>query len=240
MEVPRETLLQLLELQKIDSTIDRLEARKRNLPEQAELNTLEESHIELEKAVAEQQAVVDEIVARHKKMDGDVDLIGEKIRSEEEKLYSGDVANPRELSNLQAEVESLKRRKTSLEDEELEVMEEREKAEKELSQLSDQLDEVRQNIDETRGRRDRASADIDKQLAEARTGRGDWSPRFEQELLDFYDDLRGSKGGVAIAALVDGTCQGCNMRLPAQEVERIRAAEGIAYCDECRRVLVVH
>jgi predicted nucleic acid-binding Zn-ribbon protein len=29
------------------------------------------------------------------------------------------------------------------------------------------------------------------------------------------------------------------MRLPAQEVERVRNAEGLIRCDECRRILVV-
>lgn len=238
MDLPRETLLELLELQKIDSTIDRLEARKRNLPEQAELEELEEQLTSIEKQIAEQQSVVDDVVTRHNKLDGDVDLISKKIGEEQEKLYAGNVTSPRELSGLQAEVESLGRRKKAMEDVELEVMEEREKAETLLGGLTDEADSTRSAVEAARNRRDAAATDIDAQLAEARAEREKWSPKFSSEILEFYDGLRQQRGGVAIAALTGGTCQGCNMRLPAQEVERVKAVQGVAYCDECRRVLV--
>lgn len=238
MDLPRETLLELLELQKIDSTIDRLEGRKRNLPEQAELEELEEKLTSIEKQIAEQQSVVDDVVTRHNKLDGDVDLISKKIAEEQEKLYSGNLTSPRELSALQAEVESLGRRKKAMEDAELEVMEEREKAEGLLRGFTEEAESTQSAVDEARQRRDTAATDIDAQLTEARAEREKRSPKFSAEVLEFYDGLREQRGGVAIAALSDGTCQGCNMRLPAQEVERVRAVKGVAYCDECRRVLV--
>ncbi|MGH2722395.1 MAG: C4-type zinc ribbon domain-containing protein [Actinomycetota bacterium] len=39
--------------------------------------------------------------------------------------------------------------------------------------------------------------------------------------------------------MVDGSCQGCHMRLPSQEYERVRDATGLIRCDECGRILVV-
>ena len=58
-------------------------------------------------------------------------------------------------------------------------------------------------------------------------------------LLHVYDEIRTARGGIGAAAMVDGVCQGCHMRLPAQEAERVRSAEGLIRCDECRRILVV-
>lgn len=239
MEPSRETLVQLLELQKIDATIDRLEARRRNLPEQARLDALQERMVALEKSVAEQQAVVDEVAGRQHKLDGEIEMLSAKIASEEQKLYSGAVASARELAAFQAEIESLKRRRTNVEDADLEIMEESEEAQKKLEGLKEEEAELRAAVAEAAADKDRASSELEEQLRGANEERGTWVPRFDPELLRFYDDLRVARGGVAIAALSDGACQGCHMRLPAQEYERVRHAEGLIYCDECRRILVV-
>lgn len=239
MEPSRDALFQLLELQKVDSTIDRLESRRRNLPEQAELDSLEERLIVLEKSLGEQQAIVDDILMRQGKLDNEIEMIDAKIKKEEERLYSGTIANPKELADIQEEVSSLKRRKSSLEDSDLEVMEEREAAEKQLDLVKTEVEEVREKIQDATIRRDEASAEIDRQLEEARRARSEWVPKIEAELFELYDDLRAAKGGVGAAALLDGVCQGCHMRLPYQEVERIRKADGLIRCDECRRILVV-
>jgi predicted nucleic acid-binding Zn-ribbon protein len=239
VDASRETLKELLELQKIDSTIDRLEARRRNLPEQAELDALADRLASLERAIGEQQAVVDEIARRQHKLEGEIDMISAKIEREEGKLYGGEIANPKELSDLQEEVVSLKRRRSNLEDQDLEVMEEREQAEKELAPLLEEAKEVRNAIEAARNRRDHANADLIAHLNQAKEERTQWAPKFDPELLGLYDSLRASKGGVGAAALTDGVCQGCHMRLPAQEYERVRKSEGLIRCDECRRILVV-
>lgn len=239
VDVARQNLLDLLELQKVDSTIDRLEARRRNLPEQAQLDSLEERLGLLEKSVGEQQAVVDEIAARQRKLDFEIESITKKTEEEEARLYSGGISNPRELSDLQKEVESLKRRKGALEDSDLEVMEARETAEKELAKLTSEKEELRTQVREATASRDRASAEIDAALVATKDERSGAIPKIPDELLELYDDLRASKGGVGAAALQDGVCLGCHMRLPAQEFERVRKADGLVRCDECRRILVV-
>lgn len=239
VDTSRQSLLNLLELQKVDSTIDRLEARRRNLPEQASLDTLEERLSSLEKSVGEQQSVVDEIASRQKKLDGELESLELKIEGENARLYSGGVNNPRELADLQKEIDSLKRRKSGVEETDLEVMVEREAADAELTRLQEELEELKKTIEEATRGRDLASKDIDVHLTGGRSERDTWIPKIDSELLELYDDLRASKGGVGAAAMVDGVCQGCHMALPRQEYERVRKAEGLVRCDECRRILVV-
>lgn len=239
MEVSREKLAELLELQKIDSTIDRLEARRRALPEQAELDELERGLGELEHSIGEQQAVVDEIAVRQRKLDSDIEIVRTKIDTDDGKLNSGKFTNPRELADLQREVESLKRRQANLEDQDLEVMEEREQAEGVLTPIIEEFGRLRVAAEEATKRRDEAAGDVQTELVQAGEERERWAPKFDEELLSLYDRLRASKGGVGAAALVGGVCQGCHMTLPKQEYERVRKAEGMVFCEECRRILVV-
>lgn len=228
-----------MDLQKIDSRIDVLEHRKRNLKEQAELDALTEKLQICEKQLGERKAVFDEIATRQKKLDLDIEMLRAKLDSEQQKVASGNVASARELSGLHAQIESLKRRITSMEDSDLEVMEEKEQSEKELEVMEAEAAELRQAVSTAAAARDAASAQIDVELEAARGERIAWAPKVPPDLLEFYDDLREGHNGVGAAALEGDTCLGCHMKLPAQEVARIRRERGLQRCEECRRILVV-
>ena len=75
-------------------------------------------------AIAKKQD--DEIGREQHRLDGEIELIDQKIAKEEQRLFSGRRVQPKELSGLQAEVASLKKRKEGLEDQDLEVMEQKE------------------------------------------------------------------------------------------------------------------
>lgn len=239
VEALRPALVELLELQKIDSAIDRLTSRLHNLPEQAELDALEERQRTLEAQTGEREAALDEVIARQRKLDTEVDNVGKKIALEEARLNAGDIANPRELSAIGAEIESLKRRRIRFEDEDLEVMEERENLERELKVLTDELEVLRTQVSEAIVKRDTAGGEVAEELEKFTERRQGWVPRIDPELLGYYDNLRRSKHGVAAAALQGAMCLGCHMQLPAQELARVRANKGMSRCDECGRILVV-
>jgi len=239
VDTSRDALLTLLQLQRVDSTIDRLQARLAHLPEQAALDALEAKVQELDAQIAERQAVFDDVSTRQRRLDFEVDTLVQKIRAESGRLYSGVVSNAKELQDISREVEALKRRKSVLEDNDLEVMEERDGVEKELEALTSERSSLAAEIERGRLSRDEAAGETGRQLTAAETERQRWVPRVDPQLIKVYDTIRASKGGVGAAAMVDGTCQGCHMRLPAQEAERVRTAGGLVRCDECQRILVV-
>lgn len=239
VEASRQSLLELLELQKIDSTIDRLTTRLHNLPEQEQLDDLLNRQRELEGQVGELEASLDEVAGRQRKLDTEIENIGKKIAHEEARLNAGDVSSPREMASIGAEIESLKRRRARFEDEDLEVMEERENVEKQLGGLRSDLEGLQEEVAQAIVRRDRAGGEVSAELQKARDRKQAWLPRIPGDLLNYYDDLRKAKGGVGAAALQGSMCLGCHMQLPAQEVARVRAADGLVRCDECGRILVV-
>jgi predicted nucleic acid-binding Zn-ribbon protein len=239
VDTSRASLVRLLELQRIDSTIDRLESRLRHLPEQAALDTLEERRSALDGQVAERTAAFDDAAGRQKRLEFEVDSVGQKITAESNRLYSGVVKNAKELSDLSREVEALKRRKGILEDNDLLVMEEREGVEKELNALRDEREQLLAEIGQARALRDSVSGEVGVALAAAQAERAAQLPAVDPELVSLYERIRSAKNGVGVAAMIDGVCQGCHMRLPAQEAERVRNATGIIRCDECQRLLVV-
>jgi predicted nucleic acid-binding Zn-ribbon protein len=239
VDTSRDALLTLLQLQRVDSTIDRLQGRLAHLPEQSALDALEARAEELDSQIAERQAVFDDVSTRQRRLDFEVDTLVQKIRAESGRLYSGVVSNAKELQDISREVEALKRRKSVLEDNDLEVMEERDGVEKQLEALTTDRSSLAAEIERARVARDQAAGETGLQLDAAEAERQRWVPRVDPQLLKVYDTIRASKGGVGAAAMIDGTCQGCHMRLPAQEAERVRTTGGLVRCDECQRILVV-
>ena len=106
--------LTLLELQRVDTSLDRIEHRLLTLPARTELRAAEVTLAELR----------DRIVAS----EAEVDTVRTRAERDEQLLISGRLTSPKQLEELQHEVASLARRRSDLEDVELEVMEQLESA----------------------------------------------------------------------------------------------------------------
>ena len=118
-----EAQLRLLELADLDAELARLEHRRRNLPEHAELSELEQRDRALRDEVATLEAREGDLRREQAKADADVEQVRSRIGRDRARLDVGQVSSPRELENLQSEIESLLRRQSDLEDVELDVME---------------------------------------------------------------------------------------------------------------------
>lgn len=229
----------LLELQAVDSAIDRLEARRVEIESGAELRQVQARVRELEDRVGELRLALDSQGREQSRLENDISTLEQKIAAEEKRLYDGSVANPKELESMQHEIGSLRTRKSRIEDELLEQMERREALEVQLPPIETDLTGGRKRVEEIEA----SSADELRQIAEdlvqRRAHRETLVPAYDEELLELYEDLRAQKRGVGAAALVDGVCGGCNQKLSPLELDHIRKAEGVRRCDYCRRILVL-
>lgn len=238
-DVDAATLENLLAVQAADSAIRRLTHRKETLPEAERLRQVNDRLGELNADIEIARKQTDEIAREQSRIEGEIELVDQKIEKEEKKMFSGSVSNPKELSSLQAEVEALKRRKGGLEDQLLEVMVQRDQASNTLAALERERSEVDSESQSLGATVAGITAEIDAELGEHSARREEIAATISSDLLDLYDKLRADKGGVGAAALVGDTCEGCHTKLPAREVERLRGEGGLQRCDNCRRILVV-
>ncbi|MBA2726068.1 MAG: hypothetical protein H0U53_08770 [Actinobacteria bacterium] len=232
------SLARLLALQTEDSANQRLAARRASLPEAERLKELDEVLAELRSDHEIAQSQFDEVNRQNLKLEGEIELIDAKITREEQRMFSGAVTNSKELSALQAEVESLKRKKSTIEDSLLEIMEQRESTAATLERLTQERDVAEKESAELTRTVDGLISDIDAETSEHEKARGEIAGLVPGDLLDLYEKIREVKGGVGAAALSAGTCQGCHTKIPQKELERIRAEGGLQRCDNCRRILV--
>jgi predicted nucleic acid-binding Zn-ribbon protein len=238
-EVDSSALSKLLEVQADDSSIARLTHRRETLPEAQKLAELRERLAELtaDGEIATKQA--QEAAREQDRLEGEIQILDQKIAKEEQRLFSGAVSNPKELGALQNEVAMLKRKRGDLEDSLLEAMVQREQADATVANLKQESDTTTKEESELAEVVATLNKEIDSELADHQAGRESAIKDVPAEVVSLYDKLREAKGGVGAAALRGDTCEGCHTALPASEVERVRSEGGLQRCDNCRRILVV-
>ncbi|HEX2041525.1 MAG TPA: C4-type zinc ribbon domain-containing protein [Acidimicrobiales bacterium] len=231
---------QLLRVQEHDTAADRLRHRRATLPELAELAAVEKSLAEVESALADASARLAAVAREQRRLEDELAATEGRIADLERRLYSGVVSAPRELQAMQADVESLRRRRSALEDDVLGRMAAREPLDAEVSALEAERARLDGEGARLRGVVAEAQAGIEAELAGEEARRAEAAAGLPADLTALYERLRVRHGGVGAAPLVGARCGGCHLTLPATEVDRIRREppEALVTCDQCGRILV--
>jgi len=155
----------------------------------------------------------------------------------EERLYSGRVTNPKELANLQDEVSYLKRRRGELEDRQLEAMVEVEEYEAEVDSKKASLAQIEAEWSQAQKRLTEERSELEERLTHLEEERVKMEGMIGPEDLTLYGELRGRKGGQAVALLKEGVCQACRVTLPTSQVQQVRSRDSLSFCNSCQRIL---
>jgi predicted nucleic acid-binding Zn-ribbon protein len=228
----------LLDLQEVDTAIDRASAR-RSMLESGGGEAAARAEADLAEAeLGELRLKSDEIGRNQQKLEHEIDSLSQKEAAEERRLYDGSIANVKELESIRHEIDNLKRRRNDREDEVLALMEEREAVDVQAADAEKRSTELRTRVDEVAERSGVELDELRSELESRSAQRQSLLPAIDPELLELYEDLRAQKKGVGVAALVDGVCQGCHEKLSAMELDKLKRIDGIRRCEYCRRILI--
>jgi len=162
--------------------------------------------------------------------------LNSKAKNSERRLYSGVVKNPKELSDLQTEIESLSRRRGLLEDEILEIMIFTEEAEEGDKEASDSLlkMEAKRELDLQELESEKTS--IIQRINDLNIERKQQTALISSVSMNAYEATINRVGLTAVVVLKGVRCGGCQVGVPASLVKA--ADEGqLVYCDSCSRIL---
>ena len=240
MNADPDAQLRLLDLQSLDSTLDRLAHRRRTLPEIEQIADLEQRLSGLGDEIVKAETEDRDLGREQTKIETDVDGVRSRTERDQKRLDGGAVSSARELENLQSEIASLHRRQGDLEDQVLEVMEQRESVQHRLAELTDERERLQAELDAAVQRRDQAFAEIEQESVSVAAQRGDLAGTLPADLLDLYGKIRESASGVGAAPLHRGRCEGCHLQLNTVDLNALREApaDRVVRCEECRRILV--
>lgn len=240
MKAAADVQLRLLDLQELDTALDRLAHRRRTLPELAEIEAYEARLNELRDDIVRAETELTDVEREQRKIENDVDVVRTRMARDQQRLDTGAVSHAKELESLRHELSSLAKRQGDLEDLVLEQMERREGIETTLATLRGERDAVTADREAAAGRRDETFGSIDADTATKRSEREGVAKEIPEDLLALYEKVRASSGGQGAAPLLRGQCQGCHLSLPPNDLAAFRAApeDEVLRCEECRRILV--
>jgi predicted nucleic acid-binding Zn-ribbon protein len=231
----------LLALQDLDTHIDQEQHRKAHLPARAELAELAREASAVHAARTEIASSVSELAARQDAAERELKVTEARVGQVNKRLYGGTVTASRELQAMSNDVESLRKRASELEDRILAFMDEREPSDAQLAALDSSLADLASRQELVAKTLAAAEEEVDEVLASLQAKRPTAASALSPQLLSTYDRLRARLGGVAVARLVGGRCDGCHLSLPAMELDRVRhqSTGSLEHCEQCGRLLVI-
>lgn len=228
----RDQLRLLEELQRKDARVQEIESLMKTLPQQ--VRAAELAIEELEKMLAHERAQLAESEAFRKGQEDEQRDAAELLQRAKSKATQ--VRNLRESGAAQRELEATRRQMDTREEE--------------VQKLSDALKQQHEKIDEheakLRGERDALNAQrglLDKRLAElqvqledVRKEREVTAKSLRPDVLKKYGALK-VRRGLAVVAVRDGTCSGCNMNIPPQLYNILQRGTSLELCPNCHRII---
>lgn len=226
----------LYRLQAMDLAADRLRHRRQEiealLSDSGELDRLRS---DLAAASEAAQAAAAVVRSAHRVVQDQ----RHKLKEAEQALYGGRVHSPKELTELQAEADSLKRHLDTLEDRYLEAMlsEDQVAAAERQSQLA---------VESLMSNRSNQHAELQTELGQIRDRLSDFELEREAALVSvsaedraMYERLRSRPGlgGIAVAVLEEASCGACGLRVSASTEQLVRGGAELIICGQCGRML---
>jgi len=230
----------LLDLQKLDTKAAQLDHRDKTLPQKVALAELKVRIQRIHDEHVAAGVIAADLERDQARADSDVEQVRERSTKDQVLLDSGQISDPKQLLNLQHELQSLARRQGELEDVELEIMDRVEGANAAVREFADRHAKATAEGAILQAEVDELVAEIDIDRQNTIADRKELSARIPTDLLALYERIRVDGGGVGAAHLHRGQCQGCRLQLPPNEIEQLRATpeDEVVRCEDCRRILV--
>lgn len=227
----------LLDLQAIDTKLQQLAHRAKNLPELATIVSLTaEADVARLAGVTDSGALEDARIEL-KRIESDVDVVAARIKRNTERLESS--SSVKDIAALESELTSLRKRQSDLEDIELAVMERVEELEMAASRSSTTHDELLVQIAQAEAARDAGLEALRSESDHANANRATIIAKLPAELVSLYERQR-ERYGTGASHLQHGASSASGVKFNENDMAAIRSAapDDVVLCPDSNAILV--
>ncbi len=226
-------LRSLVDLQKMLNEQGHLRRRYQEIPQ--EIEDLKKDSQLLEERKSEHEEAFHELEKREKKCERDLAGTEEAIQKKQATLH--EVKNNKEYTAALHEIETLKERKSNLEEEALTLMDTIAEERKALKEEAESIVAEERRLEERIKERELER----RQAAERSNEIARMVPEQQKiilpQLLDQFKKLYYGRNGLALVPVNDGCCGGCMIALSPQIINASGMGDRIVTCDHCGRIL---
>ncbi len=224
----------LARLNEADLALDAVKARlveiAAALHEPAALVAARQAHVEAEAELARCRQAQRNLELT----EADID---EKIKRSEQKLYSGQIRNSRELEDAERDLQQQRNQRAHLEEHLLEALLAAEAAARLHADRLAELTRLSTGWEETQAVLRRDQAQLKARLPALQARQAAARQAVPPHLFPLYDNLRPRKGGRAVAELDDDMCSACRVSVPASKFAAALEGDDLVYCGNCGRLV---
>jgi predicted nucleic acid-binding Zn-ribbon protein len=225
----------LVKLQTIDSEIYSLRNELQAKPE--EIKTLEAAYEAKKQSLAQWEKKLTDLLKQRKDFELDLATKEEATKKLQSQLYS--LKTNKEYSAMLTQIQDSKADASVIEDKILQTFEQADKIKAETDQEKTRLKEEEKVFLEQKKKFEDRIKEINDRLAQLEAHRKQAMPEIDKKILGQYERILSNRDGLAIVAVRDDSCKGCNMLVPPQVINLIKMYERIITCEICNRILYV-
>lgn len=226
----------LLSLSNLDLEITRTRLAIAALTSGEAFAALRQSQRDAAASLIESRNQLDSVELELSRAEADLKLVEQRIDKDNQRLNQ--TSSSKDAQGIQAELETLKKRKSDLEDFELSILERKEQAEAAYQVIIHD----KKLIDDELATKE---SENEAQIIKLRSGldlltqqRNQQASRIQSDLLELYE--KKSSRGLAIGRLVNRECGACRITIGATALAEISglARDEVATCPDCQAILV--
>lgn len=217
----------------LDATILELEAQQKNIPKLIEekKNGLEATRRGLKKKDTE----LKDLLVKNALKENELKAAEQAVIKFREQIAQA--KSNKEFQALQHEILSKEADNTRLEDAVLLEMQKSDKKKEERDAIAADIKKAEKGIAGECAALQKDLGEIGNTVQKLRKEREAATKDVPHDILAKYQRLIQRRGQAAMVAVVDGTCQGCFMKLRAEAMAQLRKGADLVFCHSCARIL---
>ena len=222
-----------IRLQEIDNLLVNLQREIAALP--VHISVIEKKLISHERKLEADRAALVANQKERKQSEGDIQVWEQKISKLKGQMVEAKTND--QYRAFQSEIEFCQKEIRKLEDRILDLMSESEPLDKNVKAAEAALRTEKLQVEAEKERaRERTAADR-KAAAELQQERAVIVPQMAATTVQRYERARKARKGIAVAEVVEGRCNACQMALRLQYFQDLKKDDQILSCESCQRLL---
>jgi predicted nucleic acid-binding Zn-ribbon protein len=230
----REQFRLLGDLQRLDTRLRTLANEQDQLPQK--LRRYEQTFVEARERFALGQAEIEQAERQRRSLERELETDQERLVKTQGRLH--EIKTNKEYNAVLAEIEGGKHRITVLEDRVLELMETIERQRQDCQEREQLVQAAKLDLEREGQRIAAEQQELAQQVAAFDRERQELLTHLDMDIYTVYQRTADRSGGLAAVYVVDGSCEGCYLRVRPQLISELRRQESIVTCPHCQRVLL--
>ena len=231
--VAKEQIDILVRLQKIELESNFINSQLGELPHR--LEKIDEELRAFQGAIAEEENRLTELKKKYRTYESDAEMNLSRIKKSKEKL--GAVKTNKEYQSSLKEIEDLEIINSKIEDDMIECLEKMDGTESEIDSKKKEYLQLSDRVKSEKDLLQQESDQAKESLARLDADRSSLTKTIDPELFKKYNMVKDLVGNVAITAVKNAICQGCNVNIPPQLYNELQRFDTLMFCPHCQRII---